>query len=158
MTRSGPDLALLLLGSYRKLVDAAVVELAARGFGDIRPVHDFALRAIAAGADSASDLGRRLSVSKQAAAKTIAVLLERDYVAREQDPDDRRRKRIEITPLGLEVMRTGEAIMDGLREEWSRQLGAAELDTLQAQLRAFVGNAPVRTEAPGWVALELDGR
>jgi DNA-binding MarR family transcriptional regulator len=157
MTRSGPDLALLLLGSYRKLVDAAVVELAARGF-DIRPVHDFALRAIAAGADSASDLGRRLSVSKQAAAKTIAVLLERGYVAREEDPTDRRRKRIEITPLGLEVTRTGEAIMDDLRDRWSSELGEAELDKLQAQLRAFVGNAPVRSEAPGWVALELDGR
>jgi DNA-binding MarR family transcriptional regulator len=158
MTRSGPDLALLLLGSYRKLVDATVVELAARGYDDIRPVHDFALRAIAAGADSASDLGRRLSVSKQAAAKTIAVLLERGYVAREEDPADRRRKQIEITPLGLEVMRTGEAIMDELRDGWSRELGEAALDKLQAQLRAFVGDAPVRSEAPGWVALELDGR
>ncbi|HZA76465.1 MAG TPA: MarR family transcriptional regulator [Acidimicrobiales bacterium] len=158
MTRSGPELALLLLGSYRKLVDAAVVELAARGFEDVRPVHDFALRAIAAGADSASDLGRRLAVSKQAAAKTIVTLLERGYVAREADPIDRRRKRIEVTPLGLDVIRTGEGIMDELRAGWSRQLGEPELETLEAQLRAFVGSAPVRTEAPGWVALELDGR
>jgi MarR family len=80
MERSGPALALLLLGCYRKLVDEAVVGLAERGFKDVRPVHDFALRAIAAGADSASELGRSLSVSKQAAAKTIATLLERGYV------------------------------------------------------------------------------
>ena len=158
MARSGPELALLLLGSYRKLVDAAVLELAARGYHDVRPVHDFAMRAIAAGADSASELGRRLSVSKQAAAKTIAVLLERGYIAREEDPTDRRRKRIEVTPLGFDVMRTGEAIFDELREHWSHQLGEAELEALEAQLRAFVGNAPVRSEAPGWVALELDGR
>jgi len=158
MERSGPALALLLLGCYRKLVDAAVVGLAEHGFKDVRPVHDFALRAIAAGADSASELGRSLSVSKQAAAKTIATLLERGYVAREEDPADRRRKRIEVTPLGFEVMRTGEAIIDNLRESWRVQLGEAELETLEAQLSAFVGDAPVRIEAPGWVALELDGR
>jgi DNA-binding MarR family transcriptional regulator len=158
MARPGAELALLLLGSYRKLVDAAVKELADRGFADVRPVHDFAMRAIAAGADSASELGRRLSVSKQAAAKTIAVLLERGYIAREDDPNDRRRKRIEVTPLGHEVMRTGEEIFDELRRRWQRQLGEGELETLEAHLTAFVGDAPVRSEAPGWVANELDER
>ena len=156
--RSGPALALLLLGSYRKLVDAAVVGLAERGFSDVRPVHDFAMRAIAAGADSASELGRRLSVSKQAAAKTIATLVERGYVAREDDPADGRRKRIHVTPLGFEVLHTGEAILEVVRESWQREVGVAQLEILEDQLAAFVGAAPVRVEAPGWVALELDGR
>ncbi len=158
MARPGPELALLLLGSYRKLVDAAVVELTAHGFEDVRPVHDFALRAIESGADSASDLGRRLAVTKQAAAKTIATLIERGYVAREEDPDDRRRQRLEITPLGLSVLRTGETIMDSLRAGWGSRLGEVELERLEAQLRDFVGSASVRSEEPGWVALELDGR
>jgi len=156
MTRSGPQLALLLLGSYRKLVDSAVDELARRGYHDVRPVHDFAMRAIAAGADNASELGRRLSVSKQAAAKTIATLVERGYVVRAQDPSDRRRTRIEVTPLGVQVMQTGEAIFDELRQAWALQLGSAELETLEAQLKNFVGGAPIRSEAPGWVALQLD--
>jgi hypothetical protein len=82
MSRSGADLALLLLGGFRTLVDAAIVELARRGYEDVRPVHDFAMRAIAAGADSASELGRRLSISKQSAAKTIAVLQQRGYRSR----------------------------------------------------------------------------
>jgi DNA-binding MarR family transcriptional regulator len=158
MARPGADLALLLLGSYRKLVDAAVLELAEQGFQDVRPVHDFAMRAIAAGADSASELGRSLSVSKQAAAKTIRVLLERGYIAREEDLDDRRRKRIRVTPLGFEAMRTGEAIFDDLRERWQSQLADGELENLEAHLRAFVGSAPVQSESPGWVAHELDDR
>src|ERR687894_723026 len=62
----GPDLALLLLGCYRKLIDATVLELAARGFDDVRPVHEFAMRAIDSGADNASELGRRMSISKAA--------------------------------------------------------------------------------------------
>jgi hypothetical protein len=54
-------------------------------------------------------------------------------------------------------MRTGEAIFDAVRESWRRQLGPGELETFEALLRAFVGDATVRTDAPGWVALELDG-
>src|ERR1700693_3013024 len=94
MSRSGADLALLLLGGFRSLVDGAIVELARRGYEDVRPVHDFAMRAIAAGAGNASDLGRRLSVSKQAAANTIAVLQERGYVESDAPPLDARRKRL----------------------------------------------------------------
>ncbi len=121
MSRSGAELALLLLGGFRALVDDAVQELAPRGYEDVRPVHDFAMRAIAAGADNASELGRRLSVSKQAAAKTVAVLQERGFVARGADPLDARRKRLQVTPLGFEVMRVGEAIFDELREKWKRR-------------------------------------
>ncbi|GAA5171306.1 winged helix DNA-binding protein [Amycolatopsis dongchuanensis] len=155
MSRSGADLALLLLGGFRTLVDAAQAELAKRGHADVRPVHDFAIRAIAAGADSASELGRRMAVSKQAAAKTIAVLQERGYVAREPDPADARRKRLQVTDRGFEMLRTGEAVFDELREEWRRRIGAAQLDELEARLTELVGKDPVRLDAPGWVARDL---
>ncbi|MFI2363088.1 MarR family winged helix-turn-helix transcriptional regulator [Promicromonospora sp. NPDC019610] len=154
MTRSGADLALLLLGGYRTLVDAVTAELAAGGHDDVRPVHDFAMRAIADGADNASELGRRLAVSKQAAAKTIAVLSERGYVRRGTDPQDARRKRIEVTPLGWEVMHRGEAIFDSLRRDWARRIGAEELATLERQLAVLVGGAPVTPEAAGRAALD----
>ncbi|MFC3744927.1 MarR family winged helix-turn-helix transcriptional regulator [Paractinoplanes deccanensis] len=157
MARSGADLALLLLGGFRVLVDAATEELARRGHRDVRPVHDFAMRAIAAGADSASDLGRHLSIAKQSAAKTIAVLLERGYVVRQPDPRDARRKRLQVTPLGFEVMHQGEAIFDELRTQWERQLGAAELAILERQLTQLVGSAPIRFDTPGWIARDLDG-
>ncbi|GAA0493284.1 hypothetical protein Ade02nite_70190 [Paractinoplanes deccanensis] len=115
------------------------------------------MRAIAAGADSASDLGRHLSIAKQSAAKTIAVLLERGYVVRQPDPRDARRKRLQVTPLGFEVMHQGEAIFDELRTQWERQLGAAELAILERQLTQLVGSAPIRFDTPGWIARDLDG-
>src|SRR3954462_9192675 len=139
MSRSGADLALLLLGGFRALVDAAHAELARRGHEDVRPVHDFAIRAIAAGADTASELGRRLSITKQSAAKTIAVLQERGYVARDTDPLDARRKRLQVTALGLDLLRQGETIFDVLREQWAQQIGLAELENLETQLAALVG-------------------
>ena len=100
MSRSGADLALLLLGGFRSLADAASVELAERGHEKIRPVHDFAIRSIDAGADTASELGRQLGVSKQAAAKTIGFLEERGYITGEADQRDPRRRRFTVTPEG----------------------------------------------------------
>jgi DNA-binding MarR family transcriptional regulator len=155
MSRSGADLALLLLGGFRTLVDAAVAELAERGHEDVRPVHDFAMRAIAAGADSASELGRRLSITKQSAARTIAVLLERGYVTRDTDPRDGRRKRLQVTALGFDVMRQGEAVFEELRDRWARQIGAAELDRIEDHLTALVGAQPVRFDTPGWIARDV---
>jgi DNA-binding MarR family transcriptional regulator len=156
MSRSGADLALLLLGGFRVLVDDAVLELAERGYEDVRPAHDFAMRAIAAGADNASELGRRLSVSKQAAAKTVAVLEERGYVVRGIDPLDARRKRLEVTALGFEVMRVGEAVFDELRDKWKRKIGATQLARLESALAALVGASPVQLDSPGWIAYSLD--
>lgn len=151
MPRSGADLALLLLGGFRSLVDAAILELAAHGYEDVRPVHDFAMRAIAAGADNTSELGRRLSVSKQAAAKTVAVLEERRYVTREPDPHDARRKRLQVTALGFDVLRQGETIFDELRRQWEQQIGRDQLDTLEKHLAALVGASPERLDTPGWM-------
>ncbi|WP_432843263.1 MarR family winged helix-turn-helix transcriptional regulator [Dactylosporangium sp. CA-092794] len=152
MIGAGPNLALLLLGSYRKLLDAVVLELAARGYDDVRPSHEFAMRAIGSGADTASALGRALSVSKQAAAKTIAALVERGYAVIEDDPADGRRKRIRVTALGHDVMREGERIFDELRDALGRQLGHEQLAQLERHLAAFVGDSPIRLDAPGWVA------
>ena len=155
MSRSGADLALLLLGGFHSLVHDATDELSQRGFEDVRPVHDFAMRAIAAGADNASELGRRLSVSKQAAAKTIAVLQERGYVARDPDPLDARRKRLQVTDLGFEVLRQGEEIFDELRSRWERQIGSAELQSLETHLAALVGASPIRFDTPGSMNRDL---
>lgn len=150
MSRSGADLALLLLGGFRSLADAASVELSRRGFEDVRPAHEFAMRAIAAGATNASELGRRLSVSKQAAAKTIALLEQRGYVEREGNAGARR-KRLKVTALGLEMLQHGEAIFEELRTHWEQQIGPANLRKLETLLMTLVGPLPIRLDAPGWI-------
>ncbi|MFG1925029.1 MarR family winged helix-turn-helix transcriptional regulator [Cryptosporangium sp. NPDC048952] len=155
MSRSGADLALLLLGGFRSLADRATAELAARGYEDVRPVHDFALTAILSGADNASELGRRMSVTKQSAAKTIAVLEERGYVAREPDPADGRRMRLHVTERGLAMRREGEAIFDEMREQWEEQVGAEALRGVEDALRQLLGDQRVRLDSPGWLMQDL---
>jgi DNA-binding MarR family transcriptional regulator len=152
MSRRGAELALLLLGGFRAFADSTTAELAARGYPDIRPVHDFALQAILSGADNASELGRRMSVTKQSAAKTIAVLQERGYVAREPDPIDRRRMRLQVTEQGHAMLREGEAIFDDLRERWEKQVGADAVADLERTLHRLLGQDTIRLDKPpGWL-------
>lgn len=156
MSRSGADLALLLLAGFRTLADRATAELAERGYEDVRPVHDFALHSILSGADSASELARRMAVTRQAAAKTIAALEERNYVARQPDSADRRRTRLRVTGHGLAMLQQGEAIFDELRGQWEKQVGAASLSALEEALRSLVGDDAIRLDSPGWIARDSD--
>ncbi|MER6190172.1 MarR family winged helix-turn-helix transcriptional regulator [Streptomyces cyaneofuscatus] len=156
MSRSGADLALLLLAGFRAFADRATAELAELGYEDVRPVHDFALHSILSGAGSVSELARRMSVTRQAAAKTIAVLEERNFLKREPDPVDRRRTRLHVTEHGLAMLQEGQVIFNRLREQWEEQVGAASLSALEETLRPFVGNSVIRPDSPGWTARDLD--
>jgi DNA-binding MarR family transcriptional regulator len=151
VSRDGVELAQLLLGGFRSLVERATAELAARGHEDVRPVHEFALRAILSGADNASELGRRMSVTKQAAAKTIAALEKHDHVRREPDEADGRRMRLHVTDHGLAMLREGTAIFDELREKWAEQVGADRLAEVEDTLRLLIGHGGVRLDTPGWL-------
>jgi DNA-binding MarR family transcriptional regulator len=137
-TSKGAELALLLLGGFHTMVDEVTVELERRGHPGVRPAHEFALRAIDGGANTASELGRRLAVTKQAAAKTLVALEEMQYVDREADARDARRKRIRVTPHGHELMAVGGRLFDDVRKRWAKQIGAQELATLEAQLNELV--------------------
>jgi DNA-binding MarR family transcriptional regulator len=151
MARSGADLALLLLGGFRALADAASAELAKRGHENIRPVHDFAIRTIDAGADTASELARQLGVSKQAAAKTIGFLEERGYVSSEVDPRDSRRRLFTVTDEGHALLRTGEQVFDDLRGQWAERIGATELERLEEALSDLGIRIPTRFDAPDYL-------
>ncbi len=120
------------------MVDEVTDELERRGHPGVRPVHEFALRAIDGGADTASELGRRQAVTKQAAAKTLLALEEMNYVHREADSRDARRKRIRVTPRGHELMAVGGRLFDDVRKRWAKQIGTQELATLEARLTELV--------------------
>ncbi|WIX98542.1 MarR family transcriptional regulator [Amycolatopsis mongoliensis] len=144
MERSpGADLALLLLRGFRSMVDDVSAGLADRGHPGVRPADEFALRAIEEGADSASELGRRLSITKQAAAQRIAILEQLGYVEREAHPADARRKRLRVTARGSEMMRIGGELLDEVRERWSADIGRRQLAALEAHLARLTDRAAV---------------
>ncbi|MFD8481711.1 MarR family winged helix-turn-helix transcriptional regulator [Kitasatospora sp. NPDC059673] len=67
-------------------------------------MHGFALQAIGLEGATASEVGRRLGVSKQAAGKTVDRLEALDCAERAEDPGDARRKVVRLTPRGLDML------------------------------------------------------
>lgn len=133
-TSSGAALALLLLDGFEAMTAEVVVELAGQGHPGVTATHAFALLAVDAGASGASALGRRLGVSKQAAAKTIAALEQLGYVERVADPADARRRPLRVTPRGYEMNAIGGAAFTQLKDQLQRTLGDDGLASLEAAL------------------------
>ncbi|MFH8369435.1 MarR family winged helix-turn-helix transcriptional regulator [Streptomyces sp. NPDC018031] len=146
----GFELPLLLFGGFRALIDRLHAELARQGHPGLRPAHGFAMQAIGAGGATASELGRRLGVSKQAAGKTADRLLALGYAERAADPADARRKVLRLTPHGIDALRRSAEVFEELRAEWARTLGAERLRELESDLRTMAPVTGLRVDVAGW--------
>ncbi|MGW2325011.1 MarR family winged helix-turn-helix transcriptional regulator [Streptomyces sp. NPDC001700] len=146
----GFELPLLLFSGFRALIDQLHAELARQGHPDVRPAYGFALQAIGRGGSTASELGRRLGVSKQAAGKTVDRLVALGYAVRADDPADARRKVVRLTPHGLDALARSAAIFEELRAQWAAALGADRLRALEADLQAVVPGGGFPLDVPGW--------
>ncbi|MFD7341940.1 MarR family winged helix-turn-helix transcriptional regulator [Streptomyces violascens] len=147
----GYELPLLLFAGFRSLIDRLHAELARQGHPDIRPAHGFALQAIGLPGSTASEIGRRLGVSKQAAGKTVDRLIALGYAERADDPGDARRKLVRLTPHGLDALARSAAIFDELRASWADTLGHDRLRELEASLRTAVPPEAFRLDASSWL-------
>lgn len=146
----GFELPLLLFGGFRALIDQLHAELAERGHPDVRPAHGFAMQAIGVRGATASELGRRLGVSKQAAGKTVDRLVALGYVERADDPRDARRKLVRLTPRGLDMLNQSAEIFDRLRARWVGILGAERVASMESSLRTVAPAAGFPVDVPGW--------
>ncbi|WP_338672030.1 MarR family winged helix-turn-helix transcriptional regulator [Streptomyces sp. SCSIO 30461] len=149
----GYELPLLLFAGFRTLIDRLHSELARQGHPDLRPAYGFALQAIAApggGHPTASEVGRRLGVSKQAAGKTVDRLVVLGYAERTDDPADARRKTIRLTPHGADALARSAAVFDELRAEWAMALGTKQLSQVEDGLRTVVAADSFRLDAASW--------
>ncbi|ADI10301.1 MarR family transcriptional regulator [Streptomyces bingchenggensis BCW-1] len=148
--RPGYELPLLLFAGFRSIIDQLHAELARQGHPEGRPAHGFAMQAIGRDGATASELGRRLGVSKQAAGKTADRLEVLGYAVRADDPADARRKVIRLTPRGLDVLAKSAAVFDELRAQWAAALGPERLRDLEDDLRVMVPPSGFRLDVAGW--------
>jgi DNA-binding MarR family transcriptional regulator len=151
--RAGFELPLLLVGAFRSLIDELHRTLSESGHDEARPLHGFALQAIGPDGSTASELGRRLGVSKQAAAKTVASLERVGYVCREPDPGDGRAVRLQRTARGEEMLGLSAAFFEAYRTRLTQTLGPRQLAQLEDGLQQMA--APIEDSLrgfPGWMA------
>lgn len=149
--RAGYELPLLLLAGFRTLIDEVHDELARRGHPQARPAHGFAMQAIGPDGATASDIGRRLGVSKQAAGKTVDRLIALGYAERATDPADARRRLVRLTAHGYDMLALSAAIFDRLREQWAQTLGEQLLRAMEDGLRTVAAPNAFRLDATRWL-------
>ncbi len=104
--------------AFDAMVDEVLVDLEAAGHPGLTVANELAMQAIQSGASSAASLARETGVSRQAAAKTIALLESLGYVTREVDPLDARRKALQVTPRGQDAISIGAAAFDRVFRRW----------------------------------------
>lgn len=122
-----PDLAIILVAANRCLNDRLIAAVRETGARDARPAFGFVIRAVAAEEPTVTRLAELLGVSRQAASKLADEMVRRGYLLRAADPDDRRRTRLRLSAKGRRV----------------RQRAAEESATIEAELRATVGDRAV---------------
>jgi biotin operon repressor len=113
---------------------------------------------------AAVELGRRLGVTKQAAAKYIEQLERLGYLYRAADAADGGRKLVRRTDVGHDVLARSAAIFDDLRTGWAITLGEDRLAALEHDLREVTCGALFQIDAPvvrwqvsGLVSIPLAG-
>ena len=153
MSTAGPgyELPLLLLAGFRAVIDEAHAELAEHGHPDLRPAHGFALQAIGTFGATATEVGQRLGVSKQAAGKTIERLTGLGYVSRASARGDQRRKVVRLTERGTDALALSAAAFDRVRARWAAALGPEQVAALEDGLRAMTPGQPMRLDVAGWL-------
>lgn len=150
MSEPGWRVVLLLSGAFRDAVDTLHAELAEQGHPEARPLHGFALQAIGPDGCTINELGQRLGVSKQAAAKTATGMESAGYVVRGSVPGDRRAVLLRRTARADEFLAASAAGFEHIMDRWRRQLGVDRFDAMVNALAEVAGDRPVG-DLPGWL-------
>lgn len=145
---------LLLAGAFRAAIDEVHAELEEHGHSAARPLHGFALQAIGPDGCTIVELGSRLGVTKQAAAKTASALAEIGYVRREPVSGDRRAVLLRRTPAAEEMLALSETGFERTVNRWRSELGAQRFDVMVEALLTIGADEPVG-DLPGWLAQRL---
>jgi DNA-binding MarR family transcriptional regulator len=111
-----------------------------------------ALRAIAKQPTSVTDLARRAAVSGPAATQLVNALESAGLIERRLEPDDRRLKRLVLSPDGEGALRSADALLTERVGTLLGSLPPPEIDALAQALpvveAALAGTAPPRRPPP----------
>lgn len=135
---SEPDLAILITAANRCLADRLRQAVATAGGEAMRPSFGFVLRAVAAEQPTVSRLAELLGVTKQGASRLADDMVTLGYLERNEDPADRRRTRLGLTPAGERIRARALAESHAIEDELRRRFGETKVRHLRALLAGFV--------------------
>jgi DNA-binding MarR family transcriptional regulator len=136
----GPPMIGALLRMPADAVLARILDdLHEDGFIDLNAAHLPLLRYPGPHKRRPSELATAARMSRQAMNYLLGEMERLGYLTRDDDPDDRRSKRVHLTERGQAVVRTIRRTVRRIEAEWEQELGAArfaELRELLVELNA----------------------
>ena len=143
-TSSRPANTTALLGlAYMRLGHRIVDGVVAAGYPQ-RPSHSAVFAHIEVeGGTRLTTLAARANMTPQAMGELVDDLERRGYVLRQPDPEDRRAKRIVLTPRGVACVAAAGRVIAGIEADLKALLGAAGLAALHDALMRIVADPPV---------------
>jgi DNA-binding MarR family transcriptional regulator len=130
-----------------RLVDRLHAAAREAGAGDMRPSFGFVIRAVAAEQPTVGRLAELLGTTKQAASKLSDDMVQRGYLLREIDRQDRRRTRLRLSAKGRRVHARARAESAAIEGELRAELGDAAVDGLRRALLLFIEREGALAEA-----------
>lgn len=104
------------------------------GFDDLGPAHLVVLRYPGPQGRRPSEIAAGSGHTKQAANYLLGELERMGYLEREDDPDDRRARRVYLAPRGVAAGRVIREAIAELEREWAEQIGVEDFEQLRALL------------------------
>ena len=133
-----PDLTILITAANRCVADRLGEAVATAGGGTMRPSFGFVLRAVAAEQPTVSRLAELLGITKQGASRLADDMVSLGYLERTDDPADRRRTHLRLSPTGERVRARARAESHAIEEELRDRFGDTEVQHLRALLTDFI--------------------
>jgi len=113
------------------VIDELHERLAGVGWPRVRPMWGFVLLALRDRPRNIGEVGELLGVTKQAAAKVVASLVDEGLVERREDPGDRRAAVLGLTPDGHRFLADAEAAYQAIEDGWAQVAGRRDVATLR---------------------------
>jgi len=130
-----PLIGALLRQPWEAVQEHMLQRLHASGFADFDASYLIVAQYPGPQGQRPSDLAARLRISKQALNHLLGQLEQRGYIRRDADPDDRRSKRISLTPRGIKAGLVIREAVAEMEDAWARQLGPKRFTQLRTLLQ-----------------------
>jgi DNA-binding MarR family transcriptional regulator len=130
-----PMIGALLRFPWEAVQEHMLERLHANGFADFDAAYLIVAQYPGPQGERPSDLAARLRISKQALNHLLGQLEHLGYLKRQPDPNDKRSKRIILTPRGMKAATTIREAVAEMEDTWTQQLGPKRFNQLRTLLR-----------------------
>ncbi|MFE6859303.1 MarR family winged helix-turn-helix transcriptional regulator [Nocardia sp. NPDC057668] len=139
------DFGILLGRAYQGFVADLHAHMAERGHRMLGASYGYVMRALDEKALTASQLGERLGITAQGAAKVVDEMVRYGYVERRPDPGDKRAKLLHLSARGVDLLETVRAFHAAYENDLIARMGADQVATVRAVLGEIAS-----TDQPGF--------